>query len=386
MGTQTKRQNLNIAAKFRAASSGAIMNPTVFMSYAWENDDHTEWVKDLAIRLRGDGVDVLLDRWHVPPGGDLTAFMEQSLHRSSFVLLICTPTYKLRSDERAGGVGYEGAIITGAILTGTPQTKFIPLLRSAEWKEAGPARLLGARYLDFRGSPYNDLRYDELLRTIMGRPEHLPPLGELPFPPSESTSKETSQRTTLLLSAAQDHAESLARTIAEVLAFSTESGDQSLRIFCERELSGLAAGTIIDKRDPNFPSHRVYTAYVGLAQQINSQFFMWNGDPERVFQYLDAHPEEFPERKLIEQKPISTLEMEARQAPLKAIRVMKMRAGDLVADFAQPDLPVFAHVRSDTSAKIVEATRGELTRRLLRLSQLTPRLRDTQPKVRRKPK
>lgn len=339
--------------------------PTVFVSYAWEHDEHSEWVKRVAARLRADGVNVLLDRWHVPPGGDLTAFMEQSVSKSSFVLLVCTPAYKLKADERAGGVGYEGAIISGAILTGTPQAKFVPLLRGASWKESGPARLLGSRYLDFRGEPYSEKEYEELLRAIHGMSESAPPIGLTP--PAFSSSKFGDPRSTRLLAAAQAPGEALAKTIAEALAFARDTGDADLAKFCEQELAGLQPGTL-DKRDPDFPHHRLYTAYVGLGQHINSSAFMWDGDPEKVFQYLNAHPEEFPQRKLLETKTIAALEEEARRITPKTIGVIQMRAGDVAPDFAKPELPVFAHVRSDTPAKIVQATRGELTRRLLRIS------------------
>jgi TIR domain len=42
--------------------------PKTFISYSWDDDAHKEWVKQLATRLRADGVDVTLDRWHAAPG------------------------------------------------------------------------------------------------------------------------------------------------------------------------------------------------------------------------------------------------------------------------------------------------------------------------------
>src|SRR5271165_3498164 len=36
--------------------------PKTFISYSWDDDAHREWVKQLATRLRDDGVDVTLDR------------------------------------------------------------------------------------------------------------------------------------------------------------------------------------------------------------------------------------------------------------------------------------------------------------------------------------
>ncbi len=43
--------------------------PNAFISYSWDDDLHKDWVKALASKLRGDGVDVTLDRWAFIPGG-----------------------------------------------------------------------------------------------------------------------------------------------------------------------------------------------------------------------------------------------------------------------------------------------------------------------------
>ena len=37
-------------------------HPTAFISYSWDDESHKSWVKELAARLRKDGVDVKLDR------------------------------------------------------------------------------------------------------------------------------------------------------------------------------------------------------------------------------------------------------------------------------------------------------------------------------------
>lgn len=39
--------------------------------------------------------------------------MEKSIRDNDHVLVVCTPSYKRKSDERHGGVGYEGDIMTG---------------------------------------------------------------------------------------------------------------------------------------------------------------------------------------------------------------------------------------------------------------------------------
>lgn len=80
--------------------------PTIFVSYSWETPEHKEWVFHLSERLRKEGINVILDRWDLPLGGDRTYFMENSVRISDFVLLVCTPTYAQKSNGRVGGVGY----------------------------------------------------------------------------------------------------------------------------------------------------------------------------------------------------------------------------------------------------------------------------------------
>jgi hypothetical protein len=125
--------------------------PTAFVSYSWDAPEHQRWVRDLAARLRLDGVETVLDQWHAAPGDQLPAFMEKSVRESQFVLVVCTPKYKLKSDGRHGGVGYEGDIMTAEVFTGTQRRKFIPILHSGNWQEAAPSWLLGSYYIDLRG-------------------------------------------------------------------------------------------------------------------------------------------------------------------------------------------------------------------------------------------
>ncbi len=157
--------------------------PKVFISYAWESRDHKQWVKELAVRLRVDGVELILDQFELWPGDQLPEFMEKSVRTSDAVLIVCTPSFKEKSDKRAGGVGYEGSVITAEVLSGAPRRKFIPLLRRGEWKNSAPSWLLGTVYLDFRrDADQLEEAYSELLATLHGRREAPPPIGSPPFP------------------------------------------------------------------------------------------------------------------------------------------------------------------------------------------------------------
>lgn len=158
---------------------GMTRMPKAFISYAWENDEHRNWVRLFAERLRNDGVEVILDQWHLAPGDQLPEFMERSIRENDFVLIICTPRYREKSDKRTGGVGYEGDIITSEVFTKGNQRKFIPILREGNWNEAAPSWLLGKYYIDLRGKKYSEDNYNDLLVTLHNLRIQAPPVGKI---------------------------------------------------------------------------------------------------------------------------------------------------------------------------------------------------------------
>lgn len=151
---------------------------SAFISYSWDSDEHKQWVLDLATRLRKSGINITLDQWHLVPGDQLPQFMESAVRESNYVLLICTPRYKTRSDNRAGGVGYEGDIMTAEVMTSRNQRKFIPILRAGNWSEAAASWLAGKYHVDLRAAPYSESQFDDLLTTLHGTRPQAPPVGK----------------------------------------------------------------------------------------------------------------------------------------------------------------------------------------------------------------
>lgn len=153
-------------------------SPLVFVSYSWENEEHRNWVLNLAIRLRQrDAVDIILDQWHLRPGMDKTVFMEQSVAGSDFVLLVCTPAYAARANSRKGGVGYEATIITGNLAENLGTDRFIPVLRSGTWETAVPCWIKARLGLDLSGERYSEDEYCRLVQTLHKSIPNAPKLG-----------------------------------------------------------------------------------------------------------------------------------------------------------------------------------------------------------------
>lgn len=143
--------------------------PKVFFSYSWDDDSHKKWVANLATFLRNDGIETILDQWHAVPGDQLPAFMEKEIRKNDYVLVICTPNYRLKSDERQGGVGYEGDIITGEVHTQGNQRKFIPILARGKWGDSAPSWLKGKYYIDLSTTEQYENFYSDLTATLLGR-------------------------------------------------------------------------------------------------------------------------------------------------------------------------------------------------------------------------
>jgi ribosomal protein L36 len=152
--------------------------PTCFISYSWDSDKHKSWVKSLATKLRADGIETILDQWHLEYGEQLPHFMEKSISTNDYVLVICTPKYKEKSDARIGGVGYEGDIITAELLSDRNTKKFIPVLRSGDKSTAIPVWLNGHYYVNLSGNLDSNIEYKDLSSTMLGSREKAPPVGE----------------------------------------------------------------------------------------------------------------------------------------------------------------------------------------------------------------
>lgn len=114
----------------------------VFISYCWEDDEHTAWVRRLAEDL-SRWVKIRIDQ-KLPLGIELNRFMEQAVATSDKVLIIATPEYKDRADNRKRGVGYETSLITDDLVNDQNKIKFIPIIRKGT-KETSYPRYLGSR-------------------------------------------------------------------------------------------------------------------------------------------------------------------------------------------------------------------------------------------------
>lgn len=145
-------------------------SPIVFIHYSWDNESHKKWVLFLAERLLADGVEIIFDRYDLKLGSNNNYFMEK-IQTASKVILIMTPEYKIKADNRTSGVGYEYQIITTEISKTIAQnSKFIPILKSGKKEDSIPMFLQSFLYLDLTDEKLFEEKYLEFLKNIYDEP------------------------------------------------------------------------------------------------------------------------------------------------------------------------------------------------------------------------
>lgn len=160
-----------------------IENPTVFISYSWDDDEHKQWVLNLTTRLFDNGVQVVLDRYELKPGSNMFHFMEQSIPKADKVLIIFTPNYKKKAEGREGGVGFEYSILNAELYKQIADNKkYIPILRSGDFEESIPNFIQQFIAIDMSNDSHFESKLNDLLLAIYDKPLfEKPKLGKSPF-------------------------------------------------------------------------------------------------------------------------------------------------------------------------------------------------------------
>lgn len=157
-------------------------NPTVFVSYSHDNDEHKAWVRKLASALRSHGVNAILDQWDLRIGSDLRFFMENGLSAANLVLCVCSESYVKKVNSGSGGSGYEGMIMTQPLLQNANTEFIISVIRNNPSPNKVPLSFGSKKYIDFSNDAEYIVKYQELLERIYGEDSRKkPPLGKNPF-------------------------------------------------------------------------------------------------------------------------------------------------------------------------------------------------------------
>ena len=161
-----------------------IEHPKVFISYSWSSKEYEEKVMDLAVKLQGDGVEVIIDKWIMQPGNDTINFMEKCVKdpKINYVLMLLDKKYTEKADKRSGGVGIETQIISNEVYNDVEQSKFIPIVfdRDEDGRIYVPIYLKSKFHYDLT-QDNSDEEYVKLVKQIYGRQVYYkPPVGNKP--------------------------------------------------------------------------------------------------------------------------------------------------------------------------------------------------------------
>jgi hypothetical protein len=156
-------------------------NPSAFVVYSWDSDEHKEWVAGLVNALRHKGADATIDVFQTQKGTiNLYVMMVENIRSKDYVIVVLTPEYAKKADALRGGVGYETSLLLSLIQENLQ--KIIPIVRCNEDpSKAIPFYLKGVQYIDFSPRHNFEEKFQELLHRIF-KVDLLEqaPLGKIP--------------------------------------------------------------------------------------------------------------------------------------------------------------------------------------------------------------
>jgi tetratricopeptide (TPR) repeat protein len=146
------------------------MPPTVFLSYCRDTatEKNEAWVLDLARRLVADGMQVRLDQWDSAPGDLIAFYMQEVIATSDYILMICTPRYKISMEKMRGAAGYETNIIATQLLLTADHRRYLTIIKEGTETTSVPFSLQGKRHLFFDTEANYTAQYPKLLQAMTG--------------------------------------------------------------------------------------------------------------------------------------------------------------------------------------------------------------------------
>lgn len=170
-------------------SEAQTVQPKVFCSYCWTNQEYQNRIIFIAERLIESGIDVLLDKWDLVEGADTHAYMEKAISDKSVthVLIFSDSGYAQKADSRIGGVGKETLIITPEVYgqedVTAKEQRYLPIVmeKDASGNAFLPVYLRGRYYIDMSTDDLFNDSFEQLVRAIFGKPIYRKPqLGKAP--------------------------------------------------------------------------------------------------------------------------------------------------------------------------------------------------------------
>lgn len=146
--------------------------PKVFISYSHGTEDFADKILNFANKLRTkESIDANIDQYEESPSQGWPRWMDEEIHDSDYVLIVCTKDYITKFNNyknyEGKGVNWEISIIYQALYDNCcNNTKFIPILFDDDSDTNIPAPLKGATYY----SVENPKDFRKLCNRLKGIP------------------------------------------------------------------------------------------------------------------------------------------------------------------------------------------------------------------------
>lgn len=173
---------------------GVPVRKRVFISYAHDDTEHVDRVRDFNHFLRRSGIDADLD---LPAGErrqDWALWMLRGIRDSRHVIVVASPAYKRRAEgdadaDEGRGVQWESALLRNIVYEdpAAAEEKIVPVVLPGGSADDLPLWLGPRTHGHFVVEDFTVDGAERLLRLLTGQPyETLPPLGPVPvLPPRE---------------------------------------------------------------------------------------------------------------------------------------------------------------------------------------------------------
>ncbi|TAI60398.1 toll/interleukin-1 receptor domain-containing protein [Bradyrhizobium sp. Leo170] len=138
----------------------------VFVSYKWESETHSSWVKNLATALRARGIEAILDQWEVKLGESFTDYMQEHISTADVILFVITQKAVEAAEApkgKGGALKFEVQMMNARRMA--EGTRIIGVYRSGD---RPPHYLRDHRYVDFRDDAEFERSLQILVDDILG--------------------------------------------------------------------------------------------------------------------------------------------------------------------------------------------------------------------------
>lgn len=143
----------------------------VFISYSWDSEEHINWVAKLAQDIEiQEGFHVIWDGYDLDSCVDKNLFMEESVYKADFTVVVATQNYLSKANKREGGVGIETFLNANRHweeMLANKKTNSIVVVRE---KDSTPLYLKGHFHLNFVEDVDYPKKIAELLQLLNERP------------------------------------------------------------------------------------------------------------------------------------------------------------------------------------------------------------------------